>query len=128
MPLAAFAPMATPPWQFYALQPQVRESDHAALAAWPGLVDLGPELRDFADTAAVLQLLDLVITVDTSVAHLAGALGRPVWILLPFNPDWRWLMERDDTPWYPSARLYRQPATGAWAPVIARVRADLESW
>ena len=90
-----------------------------------GVTALGAELRDFDDTAAVLGLCDLVITVDTAVAHLAGALGRPTWILLPFAPDWRWLLERDDSPWYPTARLYRQPAAGDWESVIARVRADL---
>jgi ADP-heptose:LPS heptosyltransferase len=70
----------------------------------------------------VIDLLDLVITVDTSVAHLAGAMGRPVWILLPYNSDWRWLSDRDDTPWYPTARLFRQDGTGSWENVIARVR------
>ncbi len=68
----------------------------------------------------------MLITVDTSVAHLAGALGKPVWLLLPQVPDWRWLMERDDSPWYPSARLFRQDTTRAWGPVIARVRAALQ--
>jgi hypothetical protein len=127
LPLALFRQLATEPWQFVSLQPEVRASDRAALETWPGLLDLGPELRDFADTAALLQSLDLVISVDTSVAHLAGALGRPVWILLPHNPDWRWLMGRSDTPWYPSARLYRQPATSAWPPVLAQLRRDLQS-
>jgi ADP-heptose:LPS heptosyltransferase len=127
IPLAQFRQLAADGWQFVSLQPDVRESDRAAFEAWPGLVDAGRELRDFADTAGLLQALDLVITVDTSVAHLAGALGRPVWILLPYSPDWRWLMGRSDTPWYPGARLYRQPATGAWAPVLARVRGDLQA-
>jgi protein O-GlcNAc transferase len=82
--------------------------------------DLAPELGDFADTAAAVAALDLVITVDTATAHLAGALGVPVWVLLPRVPDWRWLMEREDSPWYPSARLLRQERAGEWAPVIAR--------
>jgi len=125
IPLALFRSIAAEGWQFVSLQPQVRGADHEALQGWSGLVDLGPQLRDFADTAAVLECLDLVITVDTSVAHLAGALGRPVWILLPHNPDWRWLMGRSDTPWYPGARLYRQADTGAWAPVLEQVRRDL---
>ena len=86
---------------------------------------LGDELADFSDTAAVLALADLVITVDTSVAHLAGALGRPLWILLPFWPDWRWTLDRA-SPWYPDARLFRQGADGDWDPVIARVRAEIE--
>jgi hypothetical protein len=125
LPLALLRELATEGWQFVSLQPEVRASDRPALEGWDGLLDLGPELRDFADTAALMQSLDLVLTVDTSVAHLAGALGRPVWILLPHSPDWRWLMDRGDTPWYPTARLYRQPAQGAWSPVLAQVSADL---
>ena len=89
------------------------------------LVDWTAQIGDFADTAALVAGLDLVITVDTSVAHLAGALGRPVWILSRFDGCWRWLEHRDDSPWYPSARLFRQPAPGAWDPVIASVAADL---
>ena len=92
---------------------------------WRGVTALGAELRDFDDTAAVLALCDLVISVDTSLAHLAGALGRPTWILLPFRPDWRWMLDRADSPWYPSARLYRQRAAGDWESVMARVREDL---
>jgi tetratricopeptide (TPR) repeat protein len=126
LPLALLQQLATPGWQFLGLQPELREGDRAALEAWPALVNLGPELRDFADTAAVMQSLDLVISVDTSVAHLAGALGRPVWILLPHSPDWRWMMQRRDTPWYPAARLYRQAAPGGWPAVLAEVRHDLQ--
>jgi hypothetical protein len=126
--LQEFAALAAPGVQFVSLQPQVRESDRAAFRHWPGLHDAGPLLRDFGATAGLLDALDLVITVDTSVAHLAGALGRPAWILLPHAPDWRWMLERSDSPWYPSARLYRQPAPGDWASVLARVRRDLEAW
>jgi ADP-heptose:LPS heptosyltransferase len=82
-------------------------------------------LNDFADTAALISRLDLVISVDTSVAHLAGALGRPVWILLPHTPDWRWLLGRSNTSWYPAARLYRQAAPDDWDEVVGRVKADL---
>ena len=85
------------------------------------MADLRPHLNDFSDTAAAVAQLDLVISVDTSVAHLAGALGKPVWVLLPFCPDWRWLLERDDSPWYPTARLFRQPRIGDWDSVIAQV-------
>ncbi len=87
--------------------------------------NLGPELEDFSDTAAVVSLCDLVITVDTATAHLAGALGRPVWVLLPFVPDWRWMLNRSDSPWYPSMRLYRQSRLQDWKTVIEKVLADL---
>jgi ADP-heptose:LPS heptosyltransferase len=82
-------------------------------------------LADFADTAAVIAQFDLVIAVDTAVAHLAGALAKPVWILLPQVPDWRWLLDREDSPWYPSARLFRQPQIGDWDSVIARLGQEL---
>lgn len=89
------------------------------------IVDLTAELDDLADTAALVAALDLVIAVDTSVAHLAGAMGKPVWILLPYAPDFRWLLDREDSPWYPTARLFRQPVADAWASVIARMTGDL---
>jgi ADP-heptose:LPS heptosyltransferase len=91
------------------------------------LADYTDELEDFADTAALIMNLDLVISVDTSVAHLAGALGRPVWTLLHADPDWRWLLQREDSPWYPTMRLFRQPVLGDWDPVIRRVAAELEA-
>lgn len=93
-------------------------------------LNLGPRLADFADTAAVLEHLDLIITVDTAVAHLAGALGKPCWVLLPdYRADWRWLTGREDSPWYPGVmRLFRQTAGGDWAPVVARVKAALRAW
>jgi ADP-heptose:LPS heptosyltransferase len=108
------------------LQREPREEDAAALQAHRDLVCLGPEMRTFADTAAVVSLLDLVISVDTALVHLAGALGKPVWIMLPAGPDWRWLLERDDTPWYPTARLFRQPRLGYWESVVERLRQALE--
>ena len=83
------------------------------------------EFGDFSDTAALISQLDLVISVDTSVAHLAGALGKPVWILLTHVPDWRWLLDRDDSPWYPSARLFRQRETREWGSVTMRLREAL---
>ena len=89
------------------------------------LVDLRSGLRDFADTAAIISLLDIVISVDTAVAHLAGALGKPVVILLPHAADFRWMRNREDTPWYPTARLFRQPAFGDWDSVIVRLRDHL---
>lgn len=86
-----------------------------------GLSDLTEWMPDYAETAALIATLDLVIAVDTSVAHLAGALGKPVWIMLPHAPDWRWLLNREDTPWYRSVRLFRQPTPGDWPSVIEQV-------
>jgi hypothetical protein len=90
------------------------------------VVDLSPLVNDMADTAAQIAHLDLVIMVDTSVSHLAGALGVPVWVLTPYTPDWRWMQKRQDTPWYPSMRLYRQPQPGDWASVMEAMKADLK--
>ncbi len=95
------------------------------LRGLPNLVHLGGELGDFADTAAVIALLDVVVSVDTSVAHLAGAMGKPVLILLPYAADFRWMRSSDDTPWYPSAKLLRQPAFGDWDSVVARLGDEL---
>ncbi|PMS21650.1 glycosyltransferase [Trinickia dabaoshanensis] len=120
------APLLALDATFVLLQPQVRQCDEQAVRE-SGIVSFGGQLADFADTAALTEQLDLVISVDTSVAHLAGALGRPTWVLLPFAPDWRWLLERDDSPWYPSARLFRQRRAGDWAPVIERVAAALHA-
>lgn len=91
------------------------------------VIDLAPRLRDFADTADLLDQLDLLISVDTSVVHLAGAMGKPAWLLLPFAPDWRWLTERRDSPWYPSLHLFRQPAVGDWDSVFAAVGSELKN-
>jgi ADP-heptose:LPS heptosyltransferase len=88
----------------------------------------GAQIEDFSDTAALCDLVDLVISVDTSVAHLAGALGKPTWILLSYTPDWRWMLHRNDSPWYPSARLYRQTQERAWPPVWERMRLDLSGF
>jgi ADP-heptose:LPS heptosyltransferase len=109
------------------LQNEVRPDDEKALAANKQIIHFGSELEDFSDTAALVSLMDLVISVDTSVVHLAGALGKPLWVLLPFAPDWRWLLEREDSPWYPTARLFRQPAIGDWDSVIDRVGKELSS-
>ncbi len=86
------------------------------------VTDLGGRVRDFADSAAVVSQLDLVITVDTALGHLAGALGKPVWIAMPFAPDWRWMRGRTDSPWYPTARLFRQKRPGAWDGVFSEIR------
>jgi Glycosyltransferase family 9 (heptosyltransferase) len=86
------------------------------------------ELDDFADTAALIEALDLVISVDTAVAHLAGALGKPVWLLNRFDTCWRWMLDREDSPWYPGMRLFRQPKPGDWDSVLAKVREELANW
>lgn len=114
--LARLLPLlAVPGVRFFALQPGLTGP------LPPGLTDLGPEIGDFADTAAIMAGLDLVISSCTAPAHLAGALGRPVWVLLAHAPDWRWLLDRGDSPWYPTARLFRQPRPGDWASVAAAV-------
>lgn len=112
--------------RFVNLQVGLREADSALLAARPDLFAESPELTDFMGTAAVLAGLDLVISADTAVLHLAGAMGRPAWGLLPFVPDWRWGADGKTTAWYDSVRLYRQDEVGDWATVAARVAADLD--
>jgi hypothetical protein len=92
------------------------------------VVDWTDEFEDFTDTAALISNLDLVIAVDTSVAHLAGALGKPIWLMNRFNTCWRWLLDREDSPWYPTARIFRQPSQGDWTPVIASVAIALRQW
>jgi tetratricopeptide (TPR) repeat protein len=126
MPFEMLAPLiATAGIRFVSLQKEAREADLQALRRCDSVIDLAAQLEDFADTAAAIALLDLVIAVDTSVAHLAGSLGMPVWILLPITVDWRWLIDREDSPWYPTARLFRQDSPGDWPSVIARVRQEL---
>ena len=125
--LSAFLPLLDVSGvSFYSLQKELSEADRALLDQ-TSIVDLSPHFEDLADTAAAIAQLDLVITVDTAVAHLAGALGKPVWILLAFSPDWRWLLEREDSPWYPTARLFRQSHRGEWDAVFERVTEALGS-
>ncbi len=112
---------------FYALQKGLTVAQREEIALAGKVVDLDAELQDFTDTAAIVANLDLVIAVDTSVAHLAGALGKPVWILLPHAPDWRWLRERGDSPWYPTARLFRQTVAGQWGGVLEQVERELQA-
>ena len=112
---------------FVSLQKDPRREDQVTLRDHPEIIDLTVELADFSETAALISCLDLVITVDTSVAHLAAALGRPTWILLPFTPDYRWLLDRDDSPWYPTARLFRQSAKRDYGEVLDRVRDALRA-
>jgi tetratricopeptide (TPR) repeat protein len=106
---------------YHCLQKEIRPADRTVLAEHPEVRTFEAELQDFADTAALIEQMDLVITVDTSVAHLAGALGKEAWVLLPFMPDWRWLLQRADSPWYDSVRLFRQPEAGSWQSVLDEV-------
>ena len=110
---------------FVSLQKDIGADDATVLKDQSDLLHFGDKLKDFSDTAALISNLDLVISVDTSVAHLAGALAKPVWVLLPFLSDWRWLLDRDDSPWYPTARLYRQYAAGDWSGVVGHVGVEL---
>jgi len=126
IPLEALAPLLTTPgisWSI--IQADATPEDIAALSGHGAVHARGTALTDWAETAALISALDLVISVDTGVAHLAGALGAKVWVPLSFIPDWRWLLDRPDSPWYPTARLYRQTAFGDWQTVISRVKADL---
>ncbi len=125
LPLALLEPLWRLPIEFHALQKEYRPADAELLGQIAPLQSHAELLQDFSDTAALLDNLDLLISVDTSVAHLAGALAKPVWVLLQYAPDFRWMLDRSDTPWYPSARLFRQPAYGDWAGVIADVSESL---
>jgi hypothetical protein len=111
---------------FVSIQRDLRGDDAARLAQF-GITDFGPRLADMTDTAAVLALTDLLVSVDTSVVHLAGAMGREAWVMLPFMPDWRWTLTNERSPWYPTMRLFRQRAPGDWPNVIATVRDALRT-
>jgi tetratricopeptide (TPR) repeat protein len=131
IPLAKLAVLKHPDIDFYSLQKgEPAEAELAELIRYnwegPHIVDFTSQLNDFSDTAALVENLDLVITVDTSTAHLAGAMGKPVWILNRFDTCWRWLLNRTDSPWYPTVKLYRQEKTGHWDDVVQRIRMDLD--
>lgn len=113
---------------FVSLQKPMPARDIELLPRFNGMTDVADDLTDFGETAALMENLDLVITVDTSMGHLAGALGRPAWILIPKAADWRWMLEREDSPWYPSVRLFRQPKPGAWQEPIDRLRSALAEY
>ena len=122
IPVAVLAPMlARRDVEFHAVQHEAPEDDRAWLAENASVRMHGDDLADFADTAALLDQMDLVVTIDTAVAHLAGALAKPVWVMLPYSADWRWLIDRDDSPWYPSARLFRQQRPRDWHGVVDAV-------
>jgi hypothetical protein len=131
IPLAKLAVLKHSDIEFYSLQKgEPAESELAELIRrnWggPHIADFTSQLNDFSDTAALVENLDLVITVDTSIAHLAGALGKPVWILNRFDTCWRWLLDRNDSPWYPTVKLYRQEKAGHWDDVVQRIKMDLD--
>jgi len=125
IPLGMLAPYLPGTLDYVSLQKEVRESEIELLRSTPRIRHFGDRIHDFADTAALCELMDVVVSVDTSVAHLSGALGKATWLLLPVVPDWRWLENRSDSPWYPSMRLYRQDRALDWEGVIRRVRDDL---
>ncbi|HWC62045.1 MAG TPA: tetratricopeptide repeat protein [Rhizomicrobium sp.] len=121
IPLAHFLPLLGQEAEWFSLQ----KDDPAGGEEWSGLVSFGDKLRDFADTAALIEQMDLVISADNDVGHLAGALGKPLWLLLPFKPDWRWQLNREDSPWYGSARLFRQEKRDDWEPVFEKLKREL---
>jgi hypothetical protein len=126
MPLSALENLlADTAHEFHVVQTWIRPADRPALLRQPHVRDHSEHLADFADTAALLSQLDLLVAVDTSVAHLAGALGVPVWLMLPARADWRWLTRREDSPWYPTMRLFRQTQPGDWRGVVAQVTSAL---
>jgi hypothetical protein len=115
------------PIDFHCLQKEIREGDATFISSQKNIHTYTELLEDFSDTVALIDEMDLVISVDTSVAHLAGALGKEVWILLPYVPDYRWMLDREDSPWYPTARLFRQSAIGEWGDVINDIKQALQS-
>jgi tetratricopeptide (TPR) repeat protein len=125
--LADILPFLPSQLEYISLQKEVREVDKLTLDSNPHILSFTGYLNDFVDTAALIDNLDLVISVDTSVAHLSGALGKKTLVLLPNMPDWRWLLDVEDSPWYPSMKLFRQPAAGDWSSVLDKVKLDLSS-
>jgi hypothetical protein len=124
--LATFAPLAEMDGvTLVSLQKGATQAQIGSYWGRAPLINIGPEIHDYGDTMAIIENLELIVTVDTSVGHLTGALGKPVWIMLPYAPDWRWLLERDDSPWYPTARLFRQSAGRDWQPVMASIAEEL---
>jgi hypothetical protein len=133
IPLAKLASWRHAGIEFFSLQkgnPAEAELSDLIERGWdgPDIINYVEDLNDFADTAALIDQLDLVISVDTSTAHLAAAMGKPVWLLNRFDTCWRWMLDRVDSPWYPNLRLYRQERRGVWDGVVDKVRKDLHSW
>jgi tetratricopeptide (TPR) repeat protein len=124
-PLAKLVPYLSDNFQYFCLQTEITEADRKTLMESAAICQFDGELRDFSDTAALCECLDLVLSMDTSVVHLNGALGKKTWVLLPFDGDWRWLIDREDSPWYPTVRLFRQKSRGDWNEVFERIAAEL---
>jgi hypothetical protein len=125
IPLADWVPHLPLEFQYFQLQTDVREADREVLEDSDAIFSFDDEVLDFANTAALRECLDLLISVDTSVAHMSGALGLKTWVMVPASPDWRWMRARADSPWYPSVKIYRQQTAGDWPSVLERVAADL---
>jgi hypothetical protein len=123
--LTKLLPYLSPNYEYVSLQKEVRDIDKGLLNGDEVIKNFGAILQDFTDTAALCELMDLVISIDSSVAHLAATMGVPTWLLLPYNPDWRWLLDRDDSPWYPSLNLYRQPIIDDWSSVLEKINVNL---
>jgi hypothetical protein len=127
IPIHLFQSLFNLPVEFHCLQKEIREDDAAFLASQNNIHNHIEFLDDFSDTAALIDAMDLVMSVDTSVAHLAGALGKETWILLPYSPDYRWMLETSNSPWYPTAKLFRQSAIGEWGSAINDIKKALQS-
>ena len=125
--LKHFSSILKLPFEFHSIQKEIRASDQEELDKYKNLQQHQNDLKEFSDTAAILNQMDLIISVDTSVAHLAGALAKKVWILLNFIPDFRWMLDREDSPWYPNARLFRQPKIDDWNSVIKKIEKELKN-
>jgi hypothetical protein len=129
IPLASLAALlGRPDVEWHIIQRDIRATDRAALDEQDGLTDHSAALTDFAETAALVSQLDLVVAVDTALAHLAGGLGKAAWIMLPHAADWRWMTGRSDSPWYPTLRLFRQPKAGDWDSVTREIGRQLDLW
>jgi hypothetical protein len=129
VPLSSLAPLtARTDVEWHVVQRDIRAMDRATLDDIDPIADHSADLTDFAETAALVSQMDLVITVDTAIAHLTGALGKPGWLMLSYAPDWRWMTGRSDSPWYPTLRLFRQSKLGDWASVVQDIARQLEQW
>jgi hypothetical protein len=123
--LKKFENIISLPFEFHCLQKEIQETDIQTIIDFSQIHQHQKEIADFSDTAALIDAMDIIISVDTSVAHLAGAMGKNVWVLLPYLPDFRWMLDRKDSPWYPSAKLYRQNMKNNWHDVLEELKIDL---